>query len=663
MEHPQYLGEMVLLFVVAVGAVVLLRFLRFPSIIGFLLTGIAIGPYSWGVIPYEHVGQFAEVGLILLLFTVGLELSPGPLMRAGWRLIVAVLLQFVFTMAVAAPFFWLFGWRGLPTMVILGVAVSLSSTAIVLKSLSDRGEANTATGSIATGVLLLQDVTVIVVMLLLPLFGGQEAHGDGGMPVVLQELLKFAALVVIVGVAHFVLPWLLRLVTRQGGRELVTLFAVLMAAGGAWLAALAHWSPALGACIAGLLLARADQRHQLVAEVTPFRDVFNALFFVSLGMLVDLEILLRHLPAILAMVVITLVVKAVLTAAAVRIAGWPWRIALGAGITLCTVSEFAYVLGHEATNLGLLAPETLNVLIVYTVGTMVGGALLLPMAGAFSERLTGGRRPAGEQHAHGERPLHHVVIVGYGVTGENLAKVLLATRIPFKVVEMSPVLTRRAQHDGHEVIVGDATRMSILEHAKLDEARALVVAINDPRAAESIVAQVSERYPDLFILVRVRFVSNLERLYALGAKLVIPEEFETSIEIAAHVLKEFRMPGNVIDAQVTSLRAAGYGVLRGKAADRAMAAELLRIFQETLTETFYIAEDSPACGKDIAGLNLRQQSGSTIVAIVRGGKPLASPPPDFVLKQGDVMVLVGAHIQLDRARTLLQGRDWAAPEG
>lgn len=661
MEHTQHFGEIAILLAVAVTAVVLLRFLRFPSIIGFLLTGMAIGPMGLGVIPAEHVGQFAEIGLVLLLFTVGLELSPAPLLRAGRRLILAVALQFLLVGVCTAVVLTLTGNEGLRARLILGIAVTLSSTAIVLKSISDRNETGTVVGNLTTGVLLLQDVAVIVFMLTLPVIAG---GGSGGLlSLVMAEGVRLVILAVIVVAAHFLLPRILDLVTRQGGRELTTLFAVLMAAAGAWLASLAGWSPGLGACTAGLLLANADQRHQLVAEVTPFRDVFNAVFFVALGMLVDFQAVIDHPWSMAGAIIATIVVKSTLTGVAVRCAGWPWRVGLAAGLSLATVSEFAFVLASEATGYGLLSPAVLNVLIVYTVGCMIVGTFILPAAAPLAEWLTGRERNdnGGDAGETGTHPLHHVIVVGYGVTGANLAKVLKATRVPFRIIEMSPARARQAQADGHEVILGDAARMAILSHAGIHEARALVVAINEPRAAEHIVAQASALYPNLFILVRVRFVSNLEHLYRRGAKLVVPEEFETSIEIAAHVLKEFRIPANVIEAQVTSLRAGGYGLLRGKPADRAMATELMRVFEQTITETFYLTEESRVCGQTIAESGLRAQTGASIIAIVRGGRATPTPPPDHVLEPGDVLILVGAHAQLDTARLYLQGHDWRAP--
>lgn len=658
MHQPAFLTEAVIVFSLAIIVAMLFRAMRIPSILGFLLTGTAIGPFGWGLISQESVSEFAEVGLVLLLFTVGLELSPKPMLQAGRQLTTVVIAQFVLTVLLVMGLLWGFGWASLSTSVLIGLAVTLSSTAIVLKILSDRGDTGSSTGIVTVGVLLLQDVVVIMVMLFLPMFSAGK--GEGVVGLVVREVAIFTGFFVVVAVARFVLPRALDAIARYGGRDLITLFAVLMAVGGAWLAGQVNWSLGLGACIAGLLLADADQRHQLVADITPFRDVFNAIFFVALGMLVDLEIFLSHFWLLLLAVVLTLVLKTVITSVATVIAGFPLRIAIITGISLCTVSEFAYVLLHQANEFGLLSEEWLSVVTIYTVGTMLIGTLLFPAGPKLAqavERLRGSASVLPAPHAshhHGEFELeNHVVIVGFGITGHNLVKLLKATNIPFVVIEMSPQLAREARQLGAPVIMGDAARTVILEHASLDKARVLVVAINDPQATEAIVAQARTHYPDIFILVRVRFLASVDALSAQGANLVIPADFETSIEIAAHVLKQFRIPANIINGQLASIRAGGYGLLRGMPTDRAFTEDLLRILEMTTTETYYLEAESPACGQTLAQLDLRARTGCNIIGVVRGGHPVAGLPSDFLLQSGDVLVLVGAHEQLDQARKAL----------
>jgi len=652
----ELLDEIVIVFGLAIVVAWLFRSIQVPSIIGFLITGLAIGPSGWHWVSQSDVSHFSEFGLILLLFTIGLELSPEPLIRSGIRLISGAIMQILGTALLTIVVLSLFPSLPWAARFILGVAVALSSTAITLKLMSDRGETLSTTGMIATGILLLQDVAVIILMLIISIvFGGNAENGHGGG--ILLGIEGLAGLFVIVLVSRPLLPKILEQLSGRGGRELLTLFAVLMTCGGAWLATLVGWSPALGACISGLLLANADQRHQLVADITPFRDVFNALFFISLGMTVNLDAAFRHFPVIVGATALTIVIKTLVTAGSIRGAGWPWRIGLQTGIALCSVSEFSYVLAYQARHNGLLEASTMDLLVGYVVATMIVGALVYPYGNRIAAWITARiheKKPADGDEIQTVTLRDHVVIVGYGFTGSNLGRMLRATHVPYCVVEMNPALVQAARKDGAEVIVGDATRMTILAHAGIDAARALVVAVNDHRATQRIVGQVNARRPDLYILARTNFARDIERLYQLGAKRVIPQDFETSIEVGAHVLRQFGIPDNIVEAQIAAVRSGGYGMLRGKPTNRAATEELMKILERTTTQTFYLADDSAASGKTIAETNLRARTGCTIIAVVRAGRPATNPAPDFLLKSNDVLVLVGAHAEIEAAKAVLQ---------
>jgi CPA2 family monovalent cation:H+ antiporter-2 len=287
---------------------------------------------------------------------------------------------------------------------------------------------------------------------------------------------------------------------------------------------------------------------------------------------------------------------------------------------------------------------------------MMVGAMLVPMAGPLSNRVALWLRSHEDMEARSAAKAitHHVIIVGYGINGQNLARVLRATHVHHSIIEMNPALVEAARETGAEVVVGDAERRFILDHAGIAHAHALVVAINDAQSTQRVVSVARMLRSDLFILARTRYVTELDALYQLGADRVIPEDFETSIEIAAHVLKEMDIPDNVVEAQIAAVRAGRYGMLRGMATDRAAHEELMQVLQATVTRTHFVTSDSHAAGKTIAELNLRALTGASIIAAVRNGKPLTNPPPDFILLAGDVLVLVGAHVQLEGAKALLQ---------
>lgn len=652
MHSAPFLTQAVLIFGAALLIAWLFRILRAPAVIGYLFAGILLGPTGFRIIGAGAIEGFAEIGLVLLLFTIGLELSPGPLLRTGRGLLLAAGAQIGLSVAIT---FGLIGWlrpMPVPAALVLGSGIALSSTAIVLKQLSDRGTTDTSGGLLITGILLLQDVFVILLMLFLPVFG--SAAGGDWQAAAWRGAVSVAGLVVTSLAARWVVPQFLRVVVKWGGRELTTLFAVVAAIGGAWLAGMAGWSWALGSCIAGLILSQTDLRHQLIAEIVPFRDVFNALFFISIGMLVDLPQVGGNLPLVGAAVAVTLVGKAMVTIAAVRLARWPLRLAVLCGIGLCTVSEFAYVLAREATRLSVVPASWLDEMIAYIVGTMLLGSMMFPIANRVSlavVRLVRGREADGaDESGSGERLADHVIVVGFGLNGQNLARVLKATSIPFCVIELNQALAQEARVAGHRVLVGDAVRMGILRHAGVEQARAVVVAISDLEATRRIVAQARATRPDVYVLARTRYTKEIETLRRLGANLVIPEEFETSIEIFAHVLHHFGIPDNVVEAQVMMIRAGNYGMLRGQPSTAAARIDLQGLLEATATQTYMLESGSPACGRSIRELNLRATTGVTIIAVVRGGKPATNPPADWVFAAGDVLVLVGGHREIDEAK-------------
>lgn len=657
-ETTEQLASLVILFVAALLGAWAMRALHAPTILGFLVAGILIGPYGLGVMSHDtssaDIEFMAELGLVLLLFTVGLELSPEPLLRAGWRLIGIAGIQLGVTTALTAVLLTaVFGAMGWSASLLVGVAVALSSTAIVLKHLSDQGETDTPSGALITGVLLLQDVVVLVLLILLPLSVG----GDGSLVgMILKVGGALVGLVIAVGLARFVLPVVMAALFRFGGLELMTLFAIVMASGGAWLAGIANWSLPLGAFLAGLLLASSDVSHQLRAEITPFRNAFNALFFVSIGMLAPLDLVVAEWQMILIWVVGVLAIKAIIVVVSGWATGWALRLSVTAGLGLAAVSEFSYVLLKEARDLGLVEAHIVEQFIAVLVGTMLIGAVLVPFAGSAGIKVarwipTRKRKAILDDGLVPASPsAGHVIIVGYGINGQNLATVLSATRIPHVVIEMDRAAARRARTDQRAIVVGDALRLSILSEAKLSTARALVVTIADAAASRSIVAQVHRARPELYILARTRHVRELENLCNLGANTVIPEEFETSIELFAHLLREFAIPDNVVEQQINLVRAGQYGMLRGRPAERVARQEWIRILESTVTRTLYVSEGSIACGKPIRDIDLRAQTGVTIVAVTRMGKATPSPSPDYVIEAGDVLVVVGTHAQLDAAR-------------
>lgn len=657
MAHIAVLTDMLIVLGGALLGAAVVRLLRAPAAVGYLLAGVAVGPAGLGWIEHAELTEFAEISLVLLLFSVGLELTPEPLLRMGHRLFTATGLQLASTTGLAAVAAHSLLGQSWKASIVFGAAVAICSTAIVLRQLSEQREIDTPVGSVTAGVLLLQDVFALLLVAVLPLIGAREAESTGrhGFGAAVALLLMVLAVMV----SRWVLPRLIKRTFRRVGSEFSTLFAVVMAAAGAWGAGTLGLSPALGAFVAGLALGFTDVKHQLFAEIASFQGVFQALFFASIGMMLDVPFVFDFALPIGAAIFAVIAAKFLLAAGSVAAVGWPARLCLQVGLGLCTISEFSYAVAMAAQATGILDSFAFNVLTALMIGSMLVGAGLVPQAGRLSGvgarliyRLS--RKSAPAEEARSESSAGHVIIVGYGLNGRNLAMALRASAIPYVVIDLNRALIKQAVDDGGRVIVGDAARDVILERAGLIHARALVICIAETQATRSMVMLARKLRPDLFILARTRFVNEVDLLYRLGASRVIPEEFETSIEVFSHVLKEFGVPDNIIDAQITMVRAGGYAMLRGRPADRAARADIVRWLEESATQTHLIEPGSAADGHTLRELDLRAATGASVIAMVRNGQAATGPAAEAPLRAGDVLVLVGTHAALDAARTLLK---------
>ena len=669
MHDFHLLADGVAIFGIGLVVAWMFRLLGAPSVIGYLVAGILIGPSGAHWVHQEDIEALTEFGLILLLFIIGIELSPSHLARMGNSLLVAAGLQIGGTaLVVFCLGLFLFGLP-VSTSAILGIVIALSSTAIVLKQIADRGEADTPFGRMTTGILIIQDILVIAVMLLLPILavGGEGGHGaEGGwMAQVLPSVVGIVVVVFSFVWGRDLLAIFIKNVVYPGGPEFVALFAVVAAFGGAWLASLVGWSLPLGACIVGFLLSEADARHYIASDVIALRDVFNALFFISLGMLVDIDIALANWHYLAGAIALTLVCKTFITTSAVYIARWPFVTALQVGLGLSMVSEFGYVLAREANYHGFMTDELLTMITVYALGTMFFGAMLVPVARPISckvaEVLGSDLTAKSDEEPSGDSK-SHVILCGYGTNGQNLARALTATRIPFEVIEINPSRVRLAADAGIKATMGDASRSDILQHSGIDSAEAVVVAINDLEATSRVIAAARRARNDVYILADTFRISDIDRLYKLGASQVLAQDFESSIETAAQLLKRMDIPDNVISAQLSALRSGRYSMLRGRPADHNTSEDLLRALHLTATRTHYIEPSSPAANSTLAELHLRAKSGATVIAIVRKGKPNTNPGADYTIEPGDVLVLVGMHDQLESAVRILDGPKGDATE-
>lgn len=656
MEDSSVLRDVIVIFTVSVGVVFLFQKLHLPSIAGFLVAGTLVGPYGLNLISdREQVQVLAEVGVIILLFTIGLEFSLAQLKSSKSLLLIAgpaqvfgVLLLIMvgglsFGLSMKAAIFW-------------GMLLSLSSTAIVLKALAERRENDTLHGRSTIGILIFQDLAVVPMMLMTPFLSDRE--GMEGMGQILWTLLQSLALVITVVVAaRFFVPWLLTHIVRTRSRELFLLTVVVLALGTAWLTSLVGLSLALGAFIAGLLISESEYSHQALAEVLPFRDSFNSLFFVSIGMLMDPRVLLEHPFLILMMVATVFIGKFVTGAGAVLAAGVPLRSAVLAGVSLAQVGEFAFILAQEGLKVGILYQETYNVFLAVSVITMIITPFFIQWAPKIARRTEAIQRlhqwfPGRITHRTESSQLKlkdHVIIVGFGLNGRNLSKVLEEFELPYMVLEIRGDVVQMELGTGVPIQYGDATNPTVLRHVQIEYAKVLVVATSDPFGARRIVQLARELNPTVHIVVRTRYLKELEELRQLGANEIIPEEFETSIEISMLVLQTYKLPKQVILEKAEQIRREGYALLRRgelpELAHHLRAGTLV----DVEVETCRIDEDSPALGKSLGELAIRQRTGASVIALMRAGVTQSNPSNKSVLEVEDVLALLGSSDNIRKA--------------
>jgi CPA2 family monovalent cation:H+ antiporter-2 len=656
------LGNLLLIFSVSIAVVFLFHQFRLPSIAGFLVAGALIGPHGLNLIgDIGTVQVLAEIGVVLLLFTIGIEFSLVQLASLRRLLFVAGPIQVGSVLLIA----WLGAMlAGLTWQegIFWGFLVSLSSTAIVLKALADKGDSDSIHGRTTIGILIFQDLAVVPMMLLTPILAAR-VQGSGG-----SILYTFAGSILVVALiltaAWYAVPKLLEHIVRSRIRELFLLTIIVLCLGIAWLTSLGGLSLALGAFIAGLVISESEYSHQAMADVLPFRDSFNSLFFVSIGILMDWRVLIGHPVMVFGLLLGILLVKFLAGAAASFAMDIPPRSSFMVGVALAQVGEFSFLLAQQGQESGLLRGDPYQVFLSVSVLSMIVTPFLMQWSPLLARRVEAVQRlrhwlPT-KTEAHMLRTegrqirlKDHVIIVGYGLNGRNLARVLSETEIPHLALDLDGDTVRRESRHGVPIYYGDATNPNVLRHVKIEDAKVLVVAISDPFITRRAVQVAKLLNPKVRVVVRTRYLRELEELHDIGADDVVPEEFETSIEIFALVLRTYNLPQDFITMKAEQVRREGYALLR-----RSELPELAHHLRGgTLTdaevETCRIDDDSPAVGKTFAELSIRPRTGASIIAWTRNGVTESNPALKTKLNGGDIVVLLGSRLQIRRAMSLL----------
>ncbi|HEY3175220.1 MAG TPA: cation:proton antiporter [Candidatus Polarisedimenticolia bacterium] len=674
MQGLDLLRDLVVIFGVSVLVVLLLHRLRLPTITGFLVAGMLLGPHGLSLISdLKRIEVLADAGVVLLLFTVGIEFSLATLRRLWGSALAGGLVPLGVTVALGAGIVPLAGGWLLPggggmsvgQGIFLGFLVSLSSTVIPLKALADRGQIDSPHGRATIGVAVLQDLMVIPMMLLVPHLGPGSASG-GMMGLVSPALALVQAAAVVAGilvVALWAVPRLLLLLASLKSREVFVISIFCVCLGTAWATSSMGLSLALGAFLAGLAVSESEFGHQALADVVPFRDSLNCLFFVSIGMLMDPGFALRMPLAVAGWAGAIIVFKLALIGGALLIAGQRPTVALQAGLALCQVGEFAFVLMRFASGSHLLPDAPGQVFLTASVATMIvtpllyaGSSPILAIARRWEDK--GWWRPAKDLREPPDRIealSDHVVIVGYGFNGRNLARVLGEIGIQHVVLEMNPETVRSARREGEPILYGDASSPGILERLGAARARVLVLAISDPVSTRRAVAVARRSFPALHIVVRTRYLTEVDELYRLGAEVVIPEEVETSMEIFSRVLQQYGVPPEILVKHARRIRTERYGVFISERPAAAGDAEpgslpkLAPLIAHAQVQVCTIPSDSAAVGKELGEVDLPGTTGAAVLALMRGREIIPGPSPRTLLAAEDLLVLAGTPEQIGPA--------------
>ena len=596
--------------------------------------------------------------MALLLFAVGLELSLSHVRRWARAVFVGGSLQVGGTLSVVTGLALAFGVP-LPNAIFYGALAAMSSTAIVAKSYGDRAELDTPQGRSVISILLFQDLCILPLMLLLPLLAGLGEPQLASAGFQLARGLAIMTALVVGGL--FVVKWTLDRVVVFRDRELFTLCVGFFGLGAALVTSAAGFSIAIGAFIAGLVISESEYGLQALSDVLPFRALFSGIFFTSIGMLLDIPAVLEQPMVLLALAGVLFVVKVAFVAGSVLALGGIFTTALISGLSLAQIGEFSFLLAAVGLPLGLFRDGDYQLFLSAAVLSMMATPFLIHLARPFAERvaIVLGQADPGDRTMDagiGETLNDHTIIVGYGLAGRYLARVLKAAGISCLVVEQNAELVEQARNDGIAVVFGDGTRPAMLEHVRLRQARILVFAISSPTEERRGVVIAREINPIIRIVVRTRYIRAIDQLMTLGATDVVVEEFEVSLELFAKALDSYEIPINRIWREVESVRTEHYGLLRGTAAPDLRLDALKHLSIHDALELIEVEGGAQAIGANATTLDLRKKTGAVQIAVLRDGQPIYQREPDFRYRVADTVVLVGDPDSLSCAMALFRAK-------
>lgn len=665
MGHDTDLLMSIVMAVVAafVGGLIARRF-RLPTIVGYLVGGIVVGPFTPGFTGDSNLlQQLAELGVMFMMFGVGLHFSLKDLWNVRRVAVPGELIQLVLVAAGGFMLGQLWGWP-ISSSLVLGISISIASTVVLVRNLTDEGLFNTPGGQVATGRVIIEDIVTIIILVILPvIFGGGAIDPSSlayGIGIALIKTAGFAAIMIFLG--SKVLPLLLTRIARFQSSELFLLAVLVLALGTAVGASeLFGVSIALGAFLAGVVIKGSGVSSEVAAKAIPFQDLFSILFFVSVGMMLNPFMLANSLPQVL---ILTLLIVA---------GKWLINLLLGIALPSCAntaltvaaglsqIGEFSFIVCQSALVLGILGIEQYGIILASSALSIAVNPLLFKTIQPVENWMK--TKPRLWKVSHWQKTTltvepsrydSHVIVVGFGRSGKYTARILKELEVPHLVIEKNMNVVEKASAAGLPVLYGDAANSTILEHAGLERASVLVVTGSQQSEAELIVANARRQFPDLQIIARASIEDGIERLVEVGANKVIHPELEGGLELMRYTLLDLGYSSNQIQQYVDAVRDNAYAALYEKADAQAMALDqLITSIQGVTMRWKTIDEDCDMAGRTIAETELRALTGASIVAVMYEDEVTVNPDPSTVIRPGMLMALIGSNQELDRALSLL----------
>ncbi|WP_026235888.1 cation:proton antiporter [Echinicola pacifica] len=645
------LPEIVVIF--GLATLVILIFTRFkvPTIIGYLFTGALAGPYGLSLVNASTtVDVLSEIGVILLLFVIGMEFSIKSLMSIKKAVFIGGSLQVGLTIlaTTVTSYFFGFDWN---VAVFFGFLLALSSTAIVLKLLQETGQVNNLSGKTILAILIFQDIIIVPMMLVTPMLAGES---DNILLSLLFMALKGGLVILITFIsAKYLIPNLLYRIAKTRNEELFLLSIIVICFAVAFLTSLLGLSLGLGAFLAGLIISESEYSHHATGKILPFREIFLSFFFVSVGMLFDVSFLFQNIEIILGIFAMVLVYKFLLAAIAVRSIGTDFKEAFIVGFSIFQIGEFSLLLAQEGLKVELINQNYYQYFLAVSILTMAITPFIIkkrewlalkilnaPLPQKLRTHLASTSAGISMANMEGEELSDHLIIVGYGLNGRNLSKAAKRAKIPYAIIEMNPETVRVEGEKGEPIIYGDAANDMVLHHVNIHLARVVVIAISNSDATKSIIGAIRMQTQNASIIVRTRYVNEIAANLSMGADEVIPEEFETSIEIFTRVLNKYLIAKDDIEDFTEEVRSHNYEMFRSSQTN---GRDKLNIdLPEINFVSLKIARDSGQyINKPLKNLKIRETLGVNLVAIKREGSTSSQMDGDTKLKFGDVIYVVG----------------------